>query len=623
MKDKLSRIKKTLKLILSKQNLSLFRIYTVISSKRGRKKIYSFVLKGVKLILGIKSKENIAYEIWLKKNYPTSNQLEQFKKEIDSLNFKPTISIILPVYNPPIDFLRKAIDSVINQVYSNWELCISDDYSPFDETRELIKEFAKKDSRIKFVFRSSNGHISENSNSAITLATGEYLAFLDQDDELSPDALFQNIKVLNDDSTIDLIYSDEDKIDARGNHLDPHFKPEWCPDSFLSRNYICHLVVVKALLIKEINGFRIGFEGSQDYDLLLRVTEKTKNIHHIAKVLYHWRLHFSSTSLNSDAKPYAFNNGIKAIEDALLRRRLKGKVSLIDNTPGFYKIRYEILNKEKVTIIIPTKDKADLCEVIIDSIFKLTDYPNYEVILINNNSTEPSFFNMVKKWESLEPNRFSCMSDNNSFNFSHLMNLGAKNAKGKYLLLLNNDTKIIHSDWMTAMVEQAQFKNTGAVGARLLYPNDTIQHAGVIIGLGGIAGHHHVRFDKDASGYYFYLIATTNFSAVTAACLMVRKDLFDEVDGFDEKLAVEFNDVDFCLKLKDKGYNNIYLPHVTLYHFESISRGHPQKNKKSYQQHLIDLSIFKNKWQKYIDYDPCYNQHFSKVFDDYRLNIND
>jgi len=313
-----------------------------------------------------------------------------------------------------------------------------------------------------------------------------------------------------------------------------------------------------------VGGFRAGFEGSQDYDLLLRITEKAKNIQHIPKILYHWRLHPASTSLNSDAKPYAFNSGVKALEEALVRRKIKGQVSLIENSHGFYKIRYDIFNKGKVSIVIPTKNKADLCEVIIDSVFNLTDYPDYEIILINNNSSESSFFEMVKKWENLHPSRFRCVTDNGEFNFSRLMNTGAKHATGEYLLLLNNDMKVIHADWVTALVEQAQFKTNGAVGARLLYPNDTIQHAGVIIGLGGIAGHHHVRFDKDAGGYYFYLISSTNFCAVTAACLMVRKDTFTEVGGFDEQLAIEFNDVDFCLKLKDKGYNNIYLPHVSL-----------------------------------------------------------
>lgn len=623
MKEKIKRIQKSLNHFLGNDKLSFHRLFLILSSARGQKKLWSFAWRGLKFILGIKSTETKSYEIWFDKNYPKAVHLEQFKTELRSFGFQPTISIILPVYNPPIAFFKKAVESVKQQVYPNWELCISDDFSPNEEVRNLIKEYAADDKRIKYVFREVNGHISENSNSALKLSTGEYISLLDQDDELSPDALFQNVKVLNADKTIDLIYSDEDKIDTQGNHLDPHFKPEWCPDSFLSRNYICHLIVFKRSFIEDVGGFRAGFEGSQDYDLLLRITEKAKNIQHIPKILYHWRLHLASTSLNSDAKPYAFNSGVKALEEALLRREIKGKVSLIENSHGFYKIRYDIFNKGKVSIIIPTKNKADLCEVIIDSIFELTDYPDYEIILINNNSSEPSFFEMVKKWEHLHPTRFRCVADNGEFNFSRLMNTGATNANGEYLLLLNNDMKVIHADWMTALVEQAQFKKTGAVGARLLYPNDTIQHAGVIIGLGGIAGHHHVRFDKDAGGYYFYLIASTNFCAVTAACLMVRKNAFTEVGGFDEQLAIEFNDVDFCLKLKDKGYNNIYLPHVSLYHYESISRGHPHKTKKSYQQHMQDLTLFKSRWQKYIDHDPCYNPHFSRVFDDYRLNIND
>ncbi|MGQ0828483.1 MAG: glycosyltransferase family 2 protein [Bacteroidota bacterium] len=622
MKGKIKRIQIALYHFLGNDKFSFHRLFIVLKSKRGQKKLWSFAWRTLKFIFGIKSTETKSYEIWFDRHYPKAEQLEQYRKELESFEFKPTISIILPVYNPPIVFFKKAIDSVKQQVYPHWELCISDDLSPAEEIRDLIKEYATNDKRIKYFFRKTNGHISENSNSALELATGEYISLLDHDDVLSPDALFQNVKALNADKTIDMLYSDEDKIDSKGNHLSPHFKQDWCPDSFLSRNYICHFSVFKKEIIKEVGGFRTGFEGSQDYDLLLRITEKAKNIHHIPKILYHWRLHLDSTSLSTNAKPYAYLAGVKAIQEALERRGIKGHASLIENSPGFYRIRYEIFNRGKVSIIIPSKNKADLCEVIISSVFKLTDYPDYEIILVNNNSSEQSFFDMVKKWEKLHPERFRCITDNGDFNFSRLMNTGAKNAKGEYLLLLNNDTKVIHSDWMTAMVEQAQFKKTGAVGARLLYSNNTIQHAGVIIGLGGIAEHHHVRFDNDEAGYYNFLVTTTNYSAVTAACLMVRKDVFIESEGFDEQLAIEFNDVDFCLKLKNKGYDNICLPHVSLYHYESISRGHPHKTKKSYERHIRDSFLFKSRWQKYIDHDPCYSPHFSRAFY-YRLNVND
>ena len=625
--DKIRKVKRSQGQMWMNGNFTFFRLFIMLKSRTGQKKTLKFIIKVIQFILqlvfGIKTKETKDYELWMKKNYPDEQKLNQYKNELSSFSFQPKISIILPVYNTPINYLIEALDSVINQIYPNWELCISDDCSTDNMIREMIIEYAANDNRIKYVFRDVNGHISLNSNSALEIATGDYITFLDHDDKLSLDALFQNVKILNNNREIDFIYSDEDKIDKKGHHFAPHFKPDWCPDNLLSRNYICHLVVVKKSLIDQVGGFRAGFEGSQDYDLLLRLTEIAKIIYHIPKILYHWRLHSESTSSNIDAKPYAFNSGELALQKAIERRGIKGKVNLIKNSHGFYTIRYDIFNKGKVSVIIPTKDKADLCEVIIESIFRLTSYPDFEIILINNNSSEQSFFDFVKKWEEKEPERFKCIHDNDVFNYSRLINNGAKVAKGEYFLLLNNDMEVIHEDWMTALVEYAQFETSGAVGARLIYPNDTIQHAGVIIGLGGIAGHHHVMFDKDAPGYYFYLIATSNFSAVTAACIMINKKKFNEVEGFDEKLAVEFNDVDFCLKLKEKGYNNIYLPHVTLYHYESISRGHPHLTKKSYQQHLKDVNLFKSRWQKYIDNDPCYNPNLSKISSEYKVNLDD
>ncbi|PKP43928.1 MAG: hypothetical protein CVT95_11580 [Bacteroidetes bacterium HGW-Bacteroidetes-12] len=332
-------------------------------------------------------------------------------------------------------------------------------------------------------------------------------------------------------------------------------------------------------------------------------------------------MHKNSTSYRDNAKPYAIENGKKAIEEALIRRNEKGSVAISNDTScaNFYTVRFNIENYAKVSVIIPTKNLTEVTNTCLSSIFNLTDYPNYEVILINNNSDEQAFFEMVDKWKEAEPHRFRCVEDNGSFNFARLMNNAAKISDGEFLLLLNNDTEVTKADWMAAMLEQAQRKSIGAVGVKLLFPNKTIQHAGVIIGLGGIAGHSFVGAEENADVYRDSIKIIKNYSAVTAACLMVRKSVFDEVNGFDEAFAVDFNDVDFCLKLKDRGYNNIYLPHVTLIHYESISRGHPHKTKESFNRHLKEINLFKERWQKYIDHDPCYNPNLSLTYGDFSI----
>ncbi|MCO6500402.1 MAG: glycosyltransferase family 2 protein [Vicingus serpentipes] len=607
----------------SKENRSIYRILKFITSVRGQKKLWGLFFKVIiyviKKITGINLSVSRDYKIWMKENFPTQLEIEEYRTKEKVFAFRPKISIILPVYNPPEQFLKEAIQSVIDQAYSNWELCIADDFSTNKNIAEIINSFAQEDNRIKVVFRKENGHISAASNSAIAISTGDYIGLFDHDDLLTPDALYENVIALNQQNNLDIIYSDEDKVDENGNFSGPHFKPDWCPDNFLSRNYICHFTVIKSALVKEVGGFREGYEGSQDYDLFLRVTEKTNNIYHIPKVLYHWRMHNVSTAMDMNSKPYAIEAGIKSLQEALIRRKLSGKIKLIGNLPGFYSVRYAINEKKKVSVIIPTKDKSALTDVCISSIFELTSYTNFEIILMNNNSTEASFFKMVKKWEEKEPNRFKCISYDGDFNFSILMNKSVKEATGEYLLLLNNDTEVIHKDWMEAMVEQAQRKEIGAVGVKLLYKNDTVQHAGVIIGLRGIAGHPFVGKDKNDLGYFNYLVSISNFSAVTAACLMVRKEVYNEVNGFDEGLAIEFNDVDFCLRLKEKGYNNIYLPHVNLYHYESISRGHPHKTKESHERSIKEGKLFQERWKEYIDNDPCYNRNLSLVYDDFRI----
>lgn len=524
----------------------------------------------------------------------------------------------MPVFNTPESFLREAINSVIEQVYPYWELCIADDASTQGHIKKILEEYSLKDQRIKVIFRNHNGHISKCSNSALAIATGEFIALLDHDDVLTPDALYEVVLTLNNHPDADMIYSDEDKITQNNKLKGPFFKPDWCPDSFLSRMYTCHLGVYRLDLVNKIGGFRAGYEGSQDYDLVLRLTEKTDKIFHIAKILYHWRIHPNSTASSIKSKTYAPNAAHKAISDALQRRGEPGKVVPIPG--GHQLIRYEIQEYKLVSILIPTKNLGKILNQCLKSIFEKTEYPNYEVLVIDNGSTETETQKVINYWKNREPEKFKCEVLDISFNFSNINNYAVKSSKGEYLLFLNNDTKVITSDWLNAMVEQAQRPSIGAVGALLLYPNNTIQHAGVIAGIGDVAGHSHKYYPANASGYVNQIQTINNYLAVTAACLMCRREVFKEVGGFEEELTVAFNDVDLCFKMIEKGYRNIYLPHVILYHYESKSRGY-ENNSDKLKRYFKEVEYMKSKWNKFIDRDPCYNPNLTRKKENFSINI--
>ena len=558
------------------------------------------------------------YHFWLSQRLPRSYDLIQMGEVVKVFPHQPRISIIMPTYNTPERFLREAIQSVLNQAYSNWELCIADDGSTADRVKAILEEYAEEDDRIKLKFRSKNGHISAASNSALELATGEFVALLDHDDMLAADALYQVVFMLNLHPQADMIYSDEDKVDQQGNRRDPFFKPDWCPDSFLSRMYTCHLGVYRRSLIEEIGGFRVGYEGAQDYDLVLRLTEKTDQIFHIPKILYHWRIHSQSTASELENKDYATDAAYKALSEALERRSEPGK--LIPTEGGHWIVRYDIQEYDLVTVIIPTKNFGSILNTCLTSIFEKTTYPNYEVLVIDNGSTEPETLEILSQWQEKEPDRFRCEPLDIPFNFSKINNYAVKQAKGKYLLLLNNDTEVLKPDWMTAMVEQAQRASVGAVGALLLYPDDTIQHAGVVVGLGGVAGHSHKQFPSGVPGYFYQLQTVNNYSAVTAACLMCRREVFEEVGGLEEDLQIAFNDVDFCLKIADKGYRNVYLPHVVLYHYESKSRGLEDTPEKI-ERFAQEIDYMKTKWKDWTDRDPCYNPNLTLDREDYSIGV--
>jgi GT2 family glycosyltransferase len=417
-----------------------------------------------------------------------------------------------------------------------------------------------------------------------------------------------------------MIYSDEDKIDENGKLRDPFFKPDWCPDSFLSRMYTCHLGTYRRELVNAIEGFRTGYEGSQDYDLVLRLTEKTTQIFHIPKILYHWRIHPQSAASKPDQKPYAVIAAEKALLDALARRGEDGQLTQAENLVGHYIIRYTIKDYKLVSIIIPTRDLGNTLDKCLTSIFEKTTYPNYEVILIDNGSQEENTANVISKWQQKESGRFQCYPLDIPFNYSKINNYAVTQAKGDYLLFLNNDIEVITPDWMDGMVEQAQRPSIGAVGALLLYPDNTIQHAGVVMGIGGVANHSHKHYVSDSPGYFGQILTVNNYSAVTAACLMCRREVFEIVNGFEEDLAVAFNDVDLCLKIVEKGYTNIYLPHVKLYHYESKSRGHEDTPAKL-ARFIKETEYMQNKWKKFIEYDPCYSINLTSKYEDYRIRI--
>ena len=561
-----------------------------------------------------------SYSDWQQKHTPRPADLQKLTEMIEILPHKPLISVIMPVFNTPESFLRDAIESVISQIYPQWELCIADDASTEPHVRELLTRYQAQDSRIKVKFRETNGHISHCSNSALELAQGEFVALLDHDDLLAPDALYEVALLVNRSPQVDMIYSDEDKVDEKGQLKDPFFKPDWCPDSFLSRMYTCHLGVYRRSLVDEIGRFRPGLEGSQDYDLVLRLTEKTAKIAHIPRILYHWRIHDRSTAHNLENKSYAIKAAEKALGEALQRRGEPGKATASKAHPGCYTIRYDLREFRLVTIVIPTRDLGTVLDRCLASIFNKTTYSNYEVLVIDNGSIEPKTFLVFERWKKQEPKRFRCQALDIPFNYSKLNNYGVQQAQGDYLLFLNNDTEVLTSDWLTAMVEQAQRPQIGAVGARLLYPDGNLQHAGVVAGIGGVAGHSHKHYPGDHNGYFSQIQSINNYAAVTAACLMCRRDVFAEVGGFEEDLAIAFNDVDFCFKILEKGYRNVYLPHVVLYHHESKSRGYedtPQK-KARFQQEMVYM---KRKWEKIIANDPCYSPHLTKDREDYSLGL--
>lgn len=571
----------------------------------------AFVRKAIRKIKG----ERFDYNIWIKNHVITPEELATQK--MHTFEYEPLISILIPTYKTPKHLLVETIDSVLNQSYSNWELCIADGNSEEEYIKEMLNDYSNRDSRIKVKYLDENKGIAGNTQECYYMANGDYIGLFDHDDLLEPNALFEVVKAINNDKTIDFIYTDEDKINEKSNYrFDPHFKQDFAIDTFRSYNYICHFSVFRKDLMKKIGGFRDGFNGSQDYDIILRATEVANNIHHIPKILYSWRVHSGSTAGNPKNKMYCYDSAKKAIDDELRRKGIKGKTR-DGKYIGTYEVDYEIIGNPKVSILIPTKDHIEDLDRTIKSVLRKTEYNNYEIIVIENNSENKDTFEYYDEIKNKYDN-IKVVTWKEGFNYSAINNFGAKYAEGEYLLLLNNDVEVINKEWLTKMLGLAQREDVGCVGAKLYYPDNTIQHGGIIVGLGGAAAHAHRGFKKNEYGYFLRLGITHNLSAVTGACLLVKKSVFEEVGGLDESFEVAYNDVDFCLRVLKTGRVNVWTPYAELYHYESKSRG------------VDDLATntrfqgeFKRFRERYADFlekgDPYYNTNLTLDKEDFSL----
>ena len=569
-----------------------------------------------------KPNQAVAYADWIETiEKPSRPSKHHVSKSIAQLKVQPLISVVIPVYNTPDVYLRECIESVLNQSYPYFELCIADDKSTKGHVQQTLKEYEQKDARIRVVYRDVNGHISLASNSALEVASGDYIALLDHDDLLSENALYYIALSINCNPQAGVLYSDEDKIDEFGKRYEPHFKCDWNPDLFLSQNYVSHLGVFKRDLLNTIGGFRVGVEGSQDQDLLLRCLPhiKADEIVHIPHVLYHWRALEGSTALEAGEKSYTTTAGIKALRNYFDSQGLLSVKVEANSVPNTYRIKWPVPQPEPlVSLLIPTRDRKDLVEVAVRSILNKTTYSNYEILILDNGSVEPetlAFFNTVQK----EDVRVRVLRYDYPFNYSAINNFGVKHAKGNLIGLINNDVEVISPDWLSEMVSHAVRPEIGCVGAKLYYSNDTIQHGGVILGLGGVAGHSHKHVERNFPGYFYRLAVTQNYSAVTAACMIVRRSIYEKVGGLDENnLKIAFNDVDFCIKVREAGYRNLWTPYAELYHHESVSRGAEDTPEKQARANA-EVDFIKSKWGSLLTEDPYYSPHLTKDREDFSI----
>lgn len=548
------------------------------------------------------------YHKWFVSNQQITTLELKKQSDMKFINH-PLISIIVPVYNPPLKFLQNMLDSVVEQSYPNWELCIADGNSR-NEIKSLLRVYMERDARIKVDFLSENLHICGNSNAALSIANGEFIGLLDHDDLLAPQCLYEYVKTINMNYQTDILYCDEDFY-SDGKHLLAHFKPDFALDSLHEMNYITHFVVFRTKLLEKISSpvFNSDYQGAQDYDLILRLVEKAEKVVHIPQVLYHWRMHNNSTLGNPDSKNYAYENGRKAVESHLCRTGYNAAVNFRKDMLGVYKVSYELKFKPLVSIIIPNKNQLQMLDSCIQSLLHNTNYDNFEIIIIENNSDDSALFEYYKRITSKNIN--VVYYPETGFNYAKINNWGINHANGEFIVFLNNDTNVFNTNWLTEMLQYAQIHRVGAVGAKLLFPDNTIQHAGIVIARNSIPGNLFDSHDNTNIAQFARTHRVQNLSAVTGACLMVKKSKFIEVGGFDEKLAVAFNDVDFCLKLLQAGYYNVFNPDAVLYHYESKSRGY-ENNPTKKNRFNEEYSYFKTKWGS--NYHDAY---YPDIYDNY------
>lgn len=567
--------------------------------------------------------EEVPYGPWFEQNRATAEQLEAQRKKI--WRDPVTISVAVPLYRTPDAYLRQMIDSVREQTYPHWELCLADGSPEDTRLAQTLQEYVALDQRIKVQILEKNEGIAGNTNAALAMADGAYIGLLDHDDLLAPNALFEIAEAIEQTKKKtgicpELIYTDEDKISADcREHFQPNLKPDFSPDLLRANNYICHFLVAERSLVERVGGFRPEYDGAQDHDFILRCSEQAKEICHIPKILYHWRTHAQSTADNPISKQYAYEAGKKAIADHLERCNLKGEVTRKKEF-GFYRVRYEVKGTPLVSIIIPNKDETETLRTCINSILEKSTYRNFEIIVVENNSKTREIFDYYKEIDGR--NGIHVVYWDREFNYSAINNFGIRHARGEYIICLNNDMEIISEDWIEEMLGHCQRTDTGIVGARLYYPDDTLQHAGIVVGLGGIAGSLLVGLKRGHTAYMHKESLQQNLSAVTAACMMVKREAYEAAGGFEEKLAVAFNDVDFCLKVREKGYLIVYDPYVELYHYESKTRG-AEDTKEKVRRFQTEIEYMRTRWIKILkDGDPYYNKNFSLKKWNYSLKYN-
>lgn len=611
---------KLLKLKEAKQQLKQLKAEKQALRKSAERKVGQVLLAPYllprKLVRGIRkrfpksakpargSKARSEYHTWFEAHRTHAKEFPRLLEEIRAFDYEPCVSIVTPVFNTPLDWLEECVESVRGQIYEKWELVLVDDDSDDPALLKLLPELAARDPRIVLAKIDRRGGISAASNRGLELAEGEWIGFLDHDDVLEPDALFQHVKWLQDHRDADLIYSDEDKLTEDG--LDsPIFKPDWSPDYFLSCNYICHFTLIRAKVLKEVGGFRSEFDGAQDYDLFLRVIERTTRIDHIPRVLYHWRRSRASTADNIRRKPGSLETGRLALEAHLERQAAQGHVTVDWRTHAYW-IKRDLAEAKPVSIIIPVRDRVDLLARCVESIVGRTTYAPYEIVIVDNDS-------QTKEARSyLTGLKHRVLNYSGPFNFSAINNFAVEQTDSPWLLFLNNDTEVIDAEWLTIMAEHIQRPEVGAVGPRLLYPDETVQHGGIVVGVGGIAEHAFRGFPAESPGVCRQLQVTRNYSAVTGACLLTRRDVFNKVHGFDEeRLPVTFSDVDLCLKIRRAGYLVVYTPFARLYHHESGTRRRTVEP--------METGVMRERWAEVLDYDPYYNPNLSRERADFSL----